>query len=170
MAAWDDGPTAGTPTAATGPPGLPAATLAAVGTALGARLGQLAAALDRHDAFVFGPERPAPAHGAGEDPAEARLAAATALVLRALRCVGDPAGWQVITHLADTTCTTGELAGLLRVPRLVAWEQVNDLIQAGLAVRALDGDAIAVTPAGLGLAALVRTLAAAAAAHRGGPR
>lgn len=153
--------------------GLAPADLPAVGAAIGARLRQLDAALDRHDAFVFGPGQAAqaratghePGHDPGHDQADARLAAATALVLRALRCVGDPAGWQLITRLADAGSTTGELADLLRSPRLVAWEQVNDLVQAGLAVRALDGDGVAATPAGRGLAGLVRMLAAAAVAE-----
>jgi len=147
--------------------------LTAAGDALGARLRQLSAALARHDAFVFGHEVPS-SPPATADPGDDNLTAATALVLRALRCASDATGWRVMERLAGRhLLTTTELAGALGCPRLVAWEQVNDLVQAGLAVRALDGDGVSLTPAGRGLTALVKTLAAdtaASAATGGGTR
>ena len=131
-----------------------------IGRGLARRLQQLMAAFERYDSFVFRPGAPAEAIASLAD--EARPAA-QALVLRALRCCGDNSSWQIMERLASGDATSGELSVLLRCPRLTAWEQVNELVQAGLAARELDGDRVGLTPAGQGMVELVGALTEAAA-------
>lgn len=132
-----------------------------IGTGLGARLRALAAALDRLDSFAFRPERAEPDPGAltGEEADGVALA----LVLRALRIAFDPSGWRILTLVADGDATTAQIATALAAPRMVAWEQVNDLLQVGLVSRELDGDRVGITEAGSGLVDVVGRLADAAA-------
>ena len=135
-----------------------------IGRGLAQRLHQLMAAFERYDSFVFRPGASAGATaGATVLLADEAGPAAKALVLRALRCCGDTACWQVMERLAVADATTGELAVLLGCPRLIAWEQVNELVQAGLAARDLDGDRVGLTSAGRGMAELVEALTEAAA-------
>lgn len=133
---------------------------AQVGRGLGLRLRDLAAALERYDGFAFRPATEEPAGGAGDADVDR---AATALVLRALRVTSDPDGWRILSRLAGGDATTAEVAAMLSCPRMVAWEQVNDLLQAGLVARDLDGDRLGLTEAGRGVVDLVRGLAEAAA-------
>lgn len=132
-----------------------------VGKSIGDRLGALRAALRRHDSFAFRPggERSDP--GALDDAAAAD--AAVGLVLRALRAACDPAGWRVLERLADRAATTTEVAQLLSCARIVAWEEVNDLVQAGLVSHELDGDLVRLTEAGQGIVSLVRLMSRSAA-------
>lgn len=132
-----------------------------VGKGLGARLAALATALERYDAFAFRPgEHSAPPGGPGDQDADE---AALALVLRAVRAASDPQGWQVLDLLARGDATTAQVAAVLATPRVVAWEQVNDLVQVGLVGRELDGDRLGLTEAGMGVVELIRELAVAAA-------
>ena len=140
--------------------------LEVIGAGLGARLRQVHAALERQDAFVFTSRFPPPPPA---PPAGDEREAARALVLRALRAAADPRGWQVMERLASGDASTGDLAAATRCPRVVAWEQVNDLVQAGLVARAPDRDVVGLTAAGRGLAAMIEALAATAAGE-GGPR
>lgn len=134
--------------------------LALVGKGLGLRLRELAAALERYDGFAFRP-------GQGEVVADAlddeqAKAAALTLVLRALRAGCDAVGWRVLSRVAEGDTTTSEIAELLSCPRIVAWEQVNELLQVGLVGRDLDGDRIGITEAGRGVVDVVSQLADAA--------
>ncbi len=122
---------------------------------------QLGAALRRYDAFVF---RPGVDAGPAAPPEDGQPAAARAQVLRALRACADASGWQILERLAGGDATSGELGTLLRCPRLIAWDQVNELVQAGLAARDLEADAVGLTAAGRGMVDLVQALTASAAA------
>lgn len=119
-----------------------------LGTALAARIAEIEAAVDRYGAFAFepgtGPSTPALAPGE-------RAQAARELMLRALRAAGDPLGYSMLLRLAEGDATVDELASLVALPRLSAWERVNDLVQAGLAGRSLESD-------GAGLSALGRVI------------
>lgn len=144
--------------------------LAAIGRGLGSRLRDLDAALVRYDGFVIGPAGSGRAGGAetGPDAAsspdqpEDRLAAARWLVLAALRAAADPAGWELLARLREADTSTGQLAKELDRPRVVVWEQVNGLVQAGLVARAPDLDVVGLTAAGMGVVDLVEQLATAA--------
>jgi hypothetical protein len=135
-----------------------------IGRGIGARLRQLGAALRRYDAFVF---RPGVDAGPAAPPEDGQPAAARAQVLRALRACADASGWQILARLAGGDATSGELGTLLRCPRLTAWDQVNELVQAGLAARDLETDAVGLTAAGRGMVDLVEALTASAAAASG---
>ncbi|NIJ13004.1 hypothetical protein FHU38_003348 [Saccharomonospora amisosensis] len=132
-----------------------------IGKSIGDRLNTLRAALRRHDSFAFRPGGEGSAPGAVD---EATAADATvALVLRTLRAACDPAGWRVLERLTDGAVTTAELADLLSCARIVAWEVVNDLVQAGLVSRELDGDLVRLTETGHGIVSLVHLMASSAA-------
>lgn len=138
-----------------------AVNLETVGADIGTRLHTLAVTLHRYDGFVFRPGHPEPA---AEQPADDDvLEAAAALVRRALRVACDPEGWRVLVRLREGEATTAQLALTLACPRIIAWEQVNELLQAGLVSRDLDGDRVAITAAGRGILELVEVTAAAAA-------
>lgn len=132
-----------------------------IGRGLGTRLNTLGAVLDRFDSFVFRPGQAEPDSGApaGEQADQV----ACALVLRALRAAFDPSGWAVLTVVANDDATTAQIASALSTPRMVAWEQVNDLVAVGLVGRELERDLVRITDAGRGLVKLVRRLARAAA-------
>ncbi|EHR50193.1 hypothetical protein SacmaDRAFT_1934 [Saccharomonospora marina XMU15] len=130
-----------------------------IGKSIGDRLNTLRAALRRHDSFAFRPGEEVAAPGGLDDAA---AEATVALVLRALRAACDPAGWRVLERLTDGAVTTAELADLLRCARIVAWEEVNDLVQAGLVSRELDGDLVRLTETGRGIVSLVHLMAASA--------
>jgi hypothetical protein len=134
---------------------------ALLGKALGSRLRDLEAALERYGAYAFTPgeAEPPPGLAPGEAPAAARE-----LVLRALRAAGDPVAYAWLARLAEGDTPLSELAGRAGVPRLVAWERVNDLVQAGLVARSLEGDRAGLTAAGQFVVELVEEAARAAAA------
>jgi hypothetical protein len=130
-----------------------------LGKALASRLRDLEAALERYRAYVFVPDEPAvpAALGPGEAPAAARE-----LVLRALRLAGDPGAYAWLARLSQGDASLSELARLAAVPRLVAWERVNDLVQAGLVARSMEGDEVGLAAAGQFFVELVEEAAAAA--------
>lgn len=131
-----------------------------VGKALGARLREIEAAVDRYGAFAFRPgdAAPPPALRDGEAGEAARE-----LVLRALRTAGDPLNFRLLAWLSEGDASLEELAGTAGVARLVLWERLSDLVQGGLAVRSLEGDRAGLTPAGLAVVELVTEAARAAA-------
>jgi hypothetical protein len=135
--------------------------LSVAGKHLGLRVREVAAALERLDSFVFDGRTAgadaAPAPGTGE--------IAEAFVLRALRAGCEPEGWRCLDALRHEDATTASLAGRLGIPRVVAWEQVNALVQVGLVARDLAGDRIGLTPAGRVLLEIVAGLATAAGAE-----
>ena len=131
-----------------------------VGKALGARLREIEAAVDRYAAFTFHPGEasPPPALQDGEAGEAARE-----LVLRALRTAGDPLNFRLLARLAEGDASLAELAEAAGVPRLVLWERLGDLVQGGLAARSLEGDRAGLTPAGRAVVELVTDAARAAA-------
>jgi hypothetical protein len=140
----------------------PDAAAGALGRALGARLGEIAAALGRYADFAFSPDEGAAP--AALPPGE-RPEAARELVLRALRTASDPLNDRILRRLADGDAPLAELGELVALPRLAVWERVNDLVQTGLAARSLAGDEAGLTAAGRALLELVDEAAAAAAAE-----
>lgn len=134
-----------------------------LGKAVAARLAEVEAAIERYGSFAFEPgqEAPPPALHPGEGPDAARE-----LVLRALRAAGDPVNYQLLRRLAEGDAPLAELAGVVSLPRLSAWERVNDLVQAGLVARSLEGDRVGLTPMGQALAELVEEAVVAAGEGR----
>ncbi|MGH2830037.1 MAG: hypothetical protein ACRDJM_06095 [Actinomycetota bacterium] len=108
---------------------------------------------ERVDGFVFGPgEAPREAVAPGEEESFARD-----VVLRALQTASDPVNWQILDAAgAEEPARLADLAAALGLPKLVVAERANDLVQAGLATRALDIEAVHATAAGSALSALVR--------------
>lgn len=123
-------------------------TPSALADGLASRLGELEAALGRYSSFAFEPNEerlPSPAEqGDAHDSARE-------LVQRALRTVSDPLNYRILERLAAGDATLEELSDLVGLPRLATWERVNDLVQAGLAARALAGDGAGATAAGQAL-------------------
>jgi DNA-binding HxlR family transcriptional regulator len=134
-----------------------------VGKALGARLEEIEATIERLRAFAFEPDAAAspPAVVEGEALDNARE-----LVLRALRMMSDPLDYRVLLRLLEGDADLGALAALLALPRLAVWERVSDLVQAGLVVRSLEADQAGLTAAGQALVELVETIARAAGEGR----
>lgn len=149
----------------------PAVDLDLVGKGLGARLAGLTAAMGRYDSFAFGSE----AEGSvtalpeGQDsketpgPQDVAHEVSGWMVRRALRAACDPTGWQMLSLVAAGETTSADVAEALGCPRLVAWEQANELLQVGLVSRDLDGDRLCVTEAGRGIVEALERLAGAAA-------
>jgi hypothetical protein len=135
-----------------------------VGKALASRLRDLEAAMNRFGAFAFTPGEEALPPALEEGEAES---AARELVLAALRAAADPSGYRVLAHLRQGDATIAELAGVLGVPRLVAWDRVAGLVAAGVVSRSLEGDRAGLSPAGAAVVELVEEAAAAAARERG---
>ena len=129
-----------------------------VGKLLAGRLRDLTTVLERHDAFVVRPEEGG--RSAAETPPGGGEVAAVArdLVLRMLSVAASPDGSALLRELADRDHTSAELAARLGRPRLTVWEQVNDLVQVGLAAREYGDDRVGLTPAGLTMAELIEQL------------
>jgi hypothetical protein len=134
-----------------------------VGKALASRLRDLEAAMTRFGAFAFTPGEEAPPPALEDGEAEP---AARELVLAALRAAADPSGYQVLARLRQGDATLSELAEVLGVPRLVAWDRVAGLVAAGVVSRSLEGDRAGLTPAGAAVVELVEEAAAAAVRER----
>ena len=132
-------------------------TSSALADGLAARLGELEAALERYSSFVFEPGGHAPLRS---EESGAHVTARE-LVHRALRTVSDPLSYRLLEALVAGDASLDELATLIGVPRLAAWERVNDLVQAGLAARSLRGDGAGATAAGRELYEWVEELALA---------
>jgi hypothetical protein len=132
---------------------------AILGKALGARLAEIRAAMDRYDAFAFRPgEEP---RGDGS-PAGADDTAARDFVLTALRVASDPLSYALLRRMAAGDTTLADLGATAGLPRLAVWERLSTLVAAGLARRSLEADSAGLTPAGAILVALVEEATAAA--------
>jgi hypothetical protein len=129
---------------------------AELGKALGARLGEVEAALERYGAFAFTPGQAAPPT-AGD-----HLEAARDFVLRALRSATDPVNAALLRRLDEGDATLGALGELVGLPRLATWERINELLAAGLVGRSLEADTAGLTPAGAAVVALCEEAARAA--------
>lgn len=131
-----------------------------LGKSVAQRLAEIRAAVDRYGAFAFSPgDEPRPAAlRPGEEEVVARE-----LLLRALRTLADPVNFSIARRLVQGDAGLEELGRISALPRLAVWERVNDLVQAGLATRSLEGDRAAVTAAGRALVELVDDAARAAA-------
>jgi len=134
-----------------------------VGKALGARLEEIEATIERVRAFAFEPDaatsRPAVVEGESLDNARE-------LVLRALRMMGDPLHYRTLLRLREGDADLAALTALLDLPRLAVWERVNDLVQAGLVARSLEADQAGLSAAGEALVELVETIARATGEER----
>ncbi len=88
---------------------------------------------------------------------EGRLAGpAREVLLRALRATSDPLNFRLLAMLDPLAPVgIGTLMERLGLDRVAASERVNDLVQAGLAVREMVNDEVRGTPLGRGLVALV---------------
>lgn len=136
-----------------------------VGKGLGARLAGLTAAMRRYDSFAFRPEPEGSvaSPSVNQDAQDVAQDVSRWMVQRALRAACDPTGWRVLSLVAAGDTTSAEVAEVLGCPRLVAWEQANELLQVGLVSRDLDGDRLCVTEAGRGIIEALELLACAAA-------
>ena len=130
---------------------------AVLGKALGARLADVEAALDRYGAFAFSPGQAAPPV-AGDG-----IQAARDLVLRALRAAADPVNAALLRRLADGDASLVCLGEVVALPRQAVWERANELLAVGLVGRSLEADAAGLTPAGVAMVALCEEAARAAA-------
>jgi hypothetical protein len=129
----------------------------ALGKALGARLADIEAAMERYRSFAFSPDQPEPPAG-GDD----RLESARDLVLRALRVAADPSNAALLRRLADGDIPLPALAEAAALPRLATWERLNELMAAGLVGRSLEADTAGLTPAGEAVVAFWEAAARAA--------
>jgi hypothetical protein len=132
----------------------------AIAAGLWRRLRDVILVAERIEDYTFGSEDASEKHAAlreGEAAAVARD-----LTLRAFRAATEAMNWQILSSAAesddgvpiDTLC---ERCGL---PRLAVTERMNELIQAGLCIRAIDVDRILVTDAGVALVALLGSISA----------
>ncbi len=130
---------------------------AVLGKALGARLADVEAALDRYGAFAFSPGQAAPP-AAGDG-----IQAARDLVLRALRAAADPVNAALLRRLADGDASLVSLGEVVALPRQAVWERVNELLAVSLVGRSLEADSAGLTPAGVAMVTLCEEAARAAA-------
>lgn len=131
---------------------------AVFGKALAARIADIAAAVDRYDAYAFS-ERPAP--GLTGDAGDPGLVARD-LALAALRAAGDPLSYAMLRRMAGGDASLAELGAATGLPRLAVWERVNGLVAVGLAGRRHEDDCAGLTPAGRLLVELVEGCVVAA--------
>ena len=134
-----------------------------VGKALGVRLDEIEATIERLRSFAFEPDT---ASSRSEDDEGAVLDTARELVLRALRVMSDPLGYRLLRRLLDGDADLEELGKLLELPHAAVWERVNDLVQAGLVGHSLEADQAGLTAAGQALVGLVEVIAHAACEGR----
>lgn len=129
-----------------------------LGKALGGRLTEIEAAIERYGAFAFAPgqEHPPPALAEGEGTPATR-----ALVLRALAAASDPLNYRLLERLVEGDTPLATLAGVVGEPRLAVWARISDLVAAGLAGRDLEGDTAGLTAAGRFVVELVEEAARA---------
>ena len=141
----------------------PAFDATLVGKALGVRLDEIEATIERLRSFAFEPDT---ASSRSEDDEGAVLDTARELVLRALRVMSDPLGYRLLRRLLDGDADLEELGKLLELPHAAVWERVNDLVQAGLVGHSLEADQAGLTAAGQAFVVLVEAIAHAAAEGR----
>ena len=141
----------------------PAFDATLVGKALGVRLDEIEATIERLRSFAFEPDTTS---SSSEDDEGAVLDTTRELVLRALRVMSDPLGYRLLRRLLDGDADLEELGKLLELPHAAVWERVNDLVQAGLVGHSLEADQAGLTAAGQALVGLVEVIAHAAAEGR----
>ncbi len=121
---------------------------------LAGRLRSLVAVLDRLDRLESGSGTWLSTFDDDELPE-----AATELTLRALRTVANPNNFALLRALsASDSRSIGQLMEITGFGRLALSEQLNDLMQVGLATRLIDTDHAQVTAAGVSMVCLVETL------------
>jgi hypothetical protein len=130
---------------------------AVLGKALAARMADIAAAIERYDAYAFS-EGPGPTGEAG--PGD-RSGVARDLALAALRAAGDPLSYAMLQRMAGGDTPLSELSRATGLPRPAVWERVNGLVAVGLAGRRHEDDSAGLTPAGSTLVELVEGAVAA---------
>ncbi len=128
-------------------------------SALALRLRDIARLLDRLDRLES---------GTGEWLATQRdgalAEAATEMTLRALRAAADPTNYAILTFLsAHASAPVAELEKASGLGRLALAERLSDLVQVGLAARAIDTDQVQGTAAGGALVGLIQSIAEATA-------
>jgi len=132
---------------------------AVLGKALAARLADIAAAIDRYDAYAFS-ERPAPTSEGGPG---GQGDAARDLALAAVGAASDPLSYAMLRRMSGGDTSLADLSAATGLPRLAVWERVNGLVAVGLAGRRHEDDSAGLTPAGSTLVELVESAVAAAA-------
>ena len=133
---------------------------AVLGKALAARMADIAAAIERYDAYVFSDR---PATNAKEEGAGDPSAVARDLALAALRAAGDPLSYAMLQRMAGGDTSLAELSRATGLPRLAVWERINGLVAVGLAGRRHEDDSAGLTPAGSTLVELVEEAVVVAA-------
>jgi hypothetical protein len=136
---------------------------ALVGKALGVRLDEIEATIERLRSFAFEPDT---ASSTAQDGQGEVLDTARELVLRALRVMSDPLDYRLLLRLLEGDSGLDELGKLLALPHAAVWDRVNDLVQAGLVGRSLEAGQAGLTAAGQALVALVEAIARAAGEGR----
>jgi hypothetical protein len=136
---------------------------AVLGKALAIRMADVAAAIDRYDAYAFSEA----AEAAKESDPGDQVGVARDLALAALRAAGDPLSYTMLQRMAGGDTPLAELSRATGLPRLAVWERVNGLVAAGLAGRRHEDDSAGLTPAGSTLVELVEGAVAAAAGEAG---
>lgn len=135
---------------------------AVLGKALAARMADIAAAIERYDAYAFS-EGPSAAGAARERGPGDQSGVARDLALAALRAAGDPLSYAMLQRMAGADTPLAELSRATGLPRLAVWERVNSLVAVGLAGRRHENDSAGLTPAGSTLVELVEGAVVAAA-------
>jgi len=130
---------------------------ALLGKALAARLADIAAAVERYDAYAFSERPSSTAHEASDPELVARD-----LALAALRAAGDPLSYPMLRRMAGGDASLADLGAATGLPRLAVWERVNGLVAVGLVGRRHEDDSAGLTPAGRILVDLVEGCVAAA--------
>jgi hypothetical protein len=131
---------------------------AVLGKALAGRMADIAAAIDRYDAYAYS-ERPAP--GSAADAGDPDVVVRD-LALAALRAAGDPLSYAMLRRMAGGDASLVELGAAAGLPRLAVWERVNGLVAVGLVGRRHEDDSAGLTQAGRILVELVEGCVAAA--------
>jgi hypothetical protein len=133
------------------------AGLTPVGESLAARLRHIAAAMYRHDGFVGG-STDSVVGSPPPKPEPVTLELAREFVLRMLGVAASPRCADLLRELSGRELSTAQLAVLLDRPRLIVWEQVNDLVQVGLVGRDTLDDRVGLTAAGSSMTELIDDL------------
>ncbi len=129
-------------------------SIKAIAGGLAGRLHSLVAVLDRFDRLESGSGTWRSTFADDELPE-----AATELALRTLRTVADPNNFTLLRVLATSDShSIGQLMEITEFGRLTLSEQLNDLVQVGLAIRLIDTDHAQITAAGASMVRLVETL------------
>lgn len=130
--------------------------ISAIAGGLAGRLRSLATMLDRLDRLESGSGAWLATFEEDELPE-----AATELALRALRTVAGPDNFVLLRALATRdSCSIGQLMEITGSGRLALSEQLNDLVQVGLAARLIDTDHAQITAAGASMVRLIERLSA----------